>query len=183
MHRRALQEKDLKEAAAKPKRPRPSQPLNLAALSGQSGISAVSSVHWGQEFKTDADRTKFLNSEEFLCAALLENAKSALQKHTESVARNVGNILSLWRACELAAVEFRNSFHAQTVHKCAKRLETDPGFCPSSVRGGTWTCAKNPAFVAFLIEELRTRDVAGQNALAGKALEDWIGQRCQSIVV
>jgi hypothetical protein len=164
---------DLKEAAEKSaKRPREAskKQVNPAELSGKSDLS---SVHWGQEFTTAAARAKFLQSDEFLLDALLQSATSALRKHRDSVERNVNGVLSLWKASEMAAEEY-GVFHPATIHKCAKELDIDPSYLPTSVRGGIQTCANDPKFVAALRSKLNERDVAQQNALVGKELEDFI---------
>lgn len=79
----------------------------------------------------------------------------------------------MWKASEMAAEEC-GMFHPATIHKCAKELDRDPGYLPTSVRGGIQICANDPKFVAALRSTLNERDVAQQNALEGKQVEDFI---------
>jgi hypothetical protein len=56
-------------------------------------------------------------------------------------------------------------FTAETIHRCAERLQADPEYIPEAVTGGMLTCARDPKFVAALTTALNERDVTGQDAL------------------
>jgi hypothetical protein len=114
----------------------------------------------------------FENSKEFLREALLLPGQDALKRHLESQQRNIGKTMSLWRASELAA-EYIDVFKPRAVYNCARELQANAEFVPTTVAGRK-TCANDPTFLAALKSAILERDVPGQAALIGPELEKFV---------